>query len=299
MDPDAPQSGAPDSAPPASTPAAAASSAPSLLGGTGAPPAAPATPAPSWVNPDGTFAPGWLDRLGPELKGHPSLATVPTIEDLAKSYVHTKGMVGKKFQAPSESSTPEEVAAWRKTVGAPDTPEGYDIKMPDGFPADQWDGAAAAELGQIAHKHHLTPAAVKEVLALNEKQVQQGMAKLQAEDQAFKEAGMATLRKEWGTNFEQEAYAAKTFATAIGLNPNESLEFASPAFVLAMARGAKMVMGDRLVTSMPASLSGGIESRIQGIKESPEYRGDRGGEAQAAAQRQLHDLYKARQPAQA
>ena len=286
-------------APPvAAAPAAPAVATPSLLAGAPAVPAAApvaAPAAPAWVNADGTFAQGWLDKLGPDLKGNPALATVPTLEDLAKSYVHTKRLVGTKLQAPSESSTPEDVAAWRKTVGAPETPEGYGELRPDDFPADQWDGAAAGELTKIAHKHHMSPAALKEVVALHSAQVKAGVAKLEADDAAYKEAGMATLKKEWGTNFEQEAHAAKTFAKMIGLNPNENLEFASPDFVLAMARAAKMVMGDRLVAATPATLSGGIQSRIHAIRESPEYKGERGGEAQAAAQRQLHDLYNARQ----
>lgn len=271
----------------------------SLLGGDSTPAVvAPVTPAASaFVNADGTFAPGWLDTLGPELKGHAALATVPTLADLAKSYVATKSLVGKRLQAPSESSTPEEIANWRKTVGAPETPEGYGDLRPEEFPADQWDAATAGELAKIAHNHHLPASAVKDIIGLHANAVKAGLEKFQADEVAFKEAGLAALKKEWGTNFDQEAHAAKTFAKMLGLDPDKTMEFASPDFVLAMAKGAKMVAGDKLVAGAPPSLTASIESRIRDIQTSPEYRGERGQAAQEAAQTNLHALYNARQTA--
>lgn len=271
----------------------------SLLGGDGGQSAGEAAPvSPSYlVGSDGAFAPNWLDSLPPDLKGNPALTTVPTLADLAKSYVSTKSLVGKKFQAPSETSTPEEITAWRKNVGAPETPDGYGELRPEEIPAEMWDAATEGQLKAIAHKHSLPPSAVKDIIALHAATVKGGMEKFVADEAAYKETGLNTLKKEWGANFDQEAHAAKTFAEAIGLNPNETLDFASPSFVLAMARGAKLIMGDKIVAGAPATISGGIESRIRDIQGSPEYRGDLGQDAQMAAQSQLHNLYAAKSKA--
>ncbi len=276
----------------AGTPEAGAS----LLAGAPAASAAPAA-AVSFVNADGTFAPNWRDSLPPEFKDNPALTTVPTLADLAKSYVHTKGMVGKKLEAPGLDATPEAIGAWRKVVGAPETPEGYGELRPEDFPADQWDGATAGELAKIAHKHHLPPAAVKEIIGLHASQVKSGLEKFQTSEAEFKAAGVATLKKEWGADFDTQAHAAQTFAKAIGLDPGSTPDFASPQFVLAMARGAKLIMGDKMIPGAPVSLAGGIDSRIRDIQASPEYLGERGPEAQAAAQAQLHSLYSTRKPA--
>lgn len=272
----------------------------SLIGNAAAPaPVIPATPAaaPSYVNADGSFAPGWMDSLPDDLKGNAALTTVPTLADLAKSYVHTKTLVGKKLQAPSESSTPEEVAAWRKTVGAPETPEGYGELRPEDFPADQWDSATAGELAKIAHKHHLPASAVKDIIALHAGSVRTGLEKYQADEAAYKQAGIDTLKKEWGADFEHQAHTAATFAKMLGLDPGSTPDFASPQFVLAMAKGAKMILGDKMVAAPSPTLSGSIETRIRDIQNSPEYRGELGQQAQENAQATLHSLFNAKSAA--
>ncbi len=287
---------------PDETPAAAAAhdagANPSLLGGDVVQVPAVTPSAPSYlVGADGAFSPNWRDNLPPEFKDNPALTTVPNLPELVKSYIHTKGMVGKRMEAPGLDATPEAIAAWRKTVGAPDTPEGYGELRPEDFPADQWDGETAGQLAQIAHKHHLPPAAVKEIIGLHAAQVKAGMEKFQTGEAEFKAAGVAALRKEWGADFDAQAHAAQTFAKAIGLNPANTPDFASPEFVLAMARGAKLIMGDKMITGAPVGVAGGIDSRIRDIQASPDYMGERGEQAQQAAQAQLHNLLNSRQTA--
>lgn len=259
--------------------------------GTGAAPPAPVQPsAPqSIIGADGAFAPNWLESLPEDLRGKAALASVPTLADLAKSYVETKSLVGKKFQMPSESSTPEEIAAWRKNVGAPDTPEGYGELRPDDFPEDHWDKETAGQFAAIAHKHHLPPAAVKDIIGLHAGAVKASLAKLEAEENGWQETETAKLKQAWGQNFEAEAHAATTLVKALGLDPLNPI-FRNADLVQAMARGARMMMGDRLVTGQAPGIAGGIPARISDIRQSPEYLGQRGEEAQKLAQSQLHAL---------
>jgi hypothetical protein len=73
-----------------------------------------AAPAFSWANADGTLDPGWLDKLDGDLKGNASLRSIGTVQDLAKSYVATKQLIGKKLEAPGEGATPEQIAPGAK-----------------------------------------------------------------------------------------------------------------------------------------------------------------------------------------
>ena len=275
----------------------------SLLGGNPAVAAAAAPPAvaapvstgapQSIIGADGNFAPGWLDTLPEALRGNPSLTTVPSLAALAESYVATKGLVGKRMQPPAENATPQEVAAWRKTVGAPDTPEGYGELRPEDFPEAHWDKETAGQFAALAHKHHLPPGAVKDIIGLHANSVKASLGKLEAEENSWQETETAKLKQSWGTNFEAEAHAATTFVKALGMDPLNPV-FRNAEVVQAMARGAKMMMGDKLITGQAPGGAGGIEARIGDLQRSPEYLGQRGEEAQRLAQSQIHALMQAR-----
>ena len=101
------------------------------------------------------------------LKDNPSLKVFNSPEMLAKAYVDTKAMVGKKVTAPTDSSTPEEIAAWRKLVGAPNDPNEYGDLKPKDIPDELWDAGLSDKAKAIALKYHLPAAALKEFAALN------------------------------------------------------------------------------------------------------------------------------------
>jgi hypothetical protein len=153
-----------------------------------------------WLADDaGTFAPGWIERLPQDLRGNPSLASVPTIEALAKSYVATKALVGTKLEAPGEKATAEQIASWRKTVGAPEKIEGYlgeaKTLRPEGLPETLWRPEVEKKFLEVAHKHHLTPAAVKELFATHADSIK---AELVREARQAVQRGQARFRREHG-----------------------------------------------------------------------------------------------------
>src|SRR5688572_28096004 len=45
-----------------------------------------------WADENGIFSEKWFEKLPDELRGHASLKSIGTVQDLAKSYIHTKGM---------------------------------------------------------------------------------------------------------------------------------------------------------------------------------------------------------------
>jgi len=260
------------------------------------PPAA-ATPF-TWADESGKFSPGWLEKLGPDFKDNPTLSTLPSIDKLAKAYLDTKTLVGKKPAPPTETSTPEQIAEWRKLVGAPETPDAYGQLMPEGFQKELWNGDIEKAFTAVAHKHHLSPAAVREIAAL---QAQGTLATYEREVARAKEAldaGRADLKKEWGQDFDRRAAEAKMLATALGITEDDDIFTSRPDILKKLAAAAPTLLGqDRMITGLPVGVSGGLKERIDAIQQGPDYQGKNGFEKQRAAQAMLHQLMAAAKPA--
>lgn len=269
--------------------------------------AAPVTTAPattggtSWIKDDGTFGEGWQSKLPEDIRNADSLKVMGSFTDLAKSYVATKAMVGKKLEAPREDATPEQIAAWRKTVGAPDDVQGYygDAKTlrPDSVPEALWNADSEKAFLAIAHKHHLPVAAVKDILAFQGEITGQAVQQSEAEFAKFKEGQIATLRKEWGGEFDGNIELAKRVAQTVGLDPMTNEMFQKADVVQAFAKLGKLFSEDKIVKGDTGRMAGSIQDRVRDITDpksqsalARDYRGESGPERQAVAQKQLHEL---------
>lgn len=255
----------------------------------------------AWTKEDGTFSEGWADKLPDGLKGNASLKTIQSLPDLAKAFIETKGLVGKKLEMPGEGAAPEHVAAWRKTVGAPDKPEGYrgDAKTlkPESLPDELWNTDAEGKFLEIAHKHHLPPAAVKEILDFYGNSLIETAKAGQADAAKLVEAETAKLRQSWGDEFDKKVNDAKTLAHLAGLDPMSDPMFTSAVYVEAFAKLASLIAEDKLVTGETPSLRTTVADRIKDINDpksqsmiAREYRGEFGAQRQQAAQATLHQL---------
>ncbi len=270
-------------------------------GGTGAAAGSP------WFSDDtaGTFSPGWLERLDPDLRANPSLASVPTLKDLAKSYVATKALVGTKLEMPGEGATPEQVAAWRKTVGAPEKPEGYlgDAKTlrPETVPEAFWNPEVEKKFLEIAHRHHLTSAAVKEIIAYHGSSIKGSLDASQAQEGEVLTAELGKLRQDWGQEFDTNLNLASRVAATVGLKDSDPI-FTNAYVVQAFAKLGKLFSEDKLVQGENRGINGSVDDRIREITDpgstgalARDYRGENGSERQVAAQKQLHELMGARE----
>lgn len=265
--------------------------------------AAPAAPASSWTwaSEDGKFNEGWHDRLPDGLKSNPSLQTISSLPDLAKAYVETKSLVGKRMEMPGEGASPEQIASWRKTVGAPEKPEGYrgDARnlKPDALPDEMWNVDAEGKFLEIAHKHHLPPAAVKDILSFYGGSVIDSLKGSQADEAVMLQAETAKLQQQWGKEFDANIGAASRMAKTVGLDPQTDPIFTNARAVEAFAKMARLISGDKLISGEQTSMMSSGRERAQDITDpksqsviAREYRGEFGPDRQAAAQTQLHHL---------
>ena len=280
--PAAPAAGNPASPAPA-TPTPATTAAPSGL-------SAPWT----WAAEDGTFSQGWHDKLPDGLKGDPSLAVFQSLPQLAKAYKETKSMVGKRTAPPTDKSTPDEVAAWRALMGAPESPDDYGALKPDDIPDEMWSPEIEAEAKALAHKYHLPPSVLKEFAGLNVKGTKVAYEREIAAAKQALDSGRAKLRAEWGENFDRNKARALAVAGALGIPEDHSIFMDHPDILTKFAAGAQTFLGgDAIVGGAPIGAAGGIDSHIRAIQSSPEYQGKQGADAQRRAQAQLHQLYAA------
>ena len=259
-----------------------------------------------WIGEDGTFGANWQEKLPEDLRGNPSLKVLGNFTDLAKSYVATKAMIGKKLEAPGEGSTPEQIASWRKTVGAPDKPEGYlgeaKTMRPDTVPENLWNPEAEKAFLALAHKHHLPPAAVKEIIAFQAQSMEAQLRQSgEAETATLAQEG-AKLKQEWGKDYDKNLSMASRVAQTVGLDPATHPAFTSAEVVQAFAKMGKLLSEDKLITGGVEGINGSIAARAQDITDpkstsviAREYRGEFGPDRQAQAQKQFHELLAAQQ----
>jgi len=170
-------------------------------------------------------------------------------ESLAKSYQGLEQLLGKKAQAvfpPNDKSTPEEVSAYRKAVGVPDSPEGYNLKpetLPEGV---NWDESVAKRAAELAHKHNVPVSAMQEFMkfdmerAAMMQQAAAGMIDTQLE------SGRQELQKVYGDKFSEKIELARRAAVTVGVDPS-SHGFVDPQVVKAVVALAEKLSDDRLI----------------------------------------------------
>jgi len=229
--------------------------------GTAAPAAEPGAPKPGSGEP--VAKPDWL----PEKFWRDDKAD---IESLAKSYHGLEQLLGKKAHAvavPNEKSTPEEVAAYRKALGIPESPDKYDVKperLPEGV---AWDDATAKRVAEVAHKHNIPPSAVKELVALDIERagaMNAAAAKMLADRKA---AAVEDLRKTFGNELPTKLDLARRAAATAGIDPNDP-GFESPAMVKFAIWAAQQIADDKLVEGKATSASSS-QARARDIMVNP------------------------------
>jgi hypothetical protein len=210
----------------------------------------------------------------------------------------------RSSKRPARGATPEQIAQWRKTVGAPDKPEGYygETKSlrPESVPAEYWDPNSEKQFLDIAHKHSLPPAAVKDILDYYGGNIAKSLTASQEQQGAILQQEGAKLKQAWGGEYDGNLALAKRVAETVGLDPNTHPIFTTADGVQAFAKFGKLLSEDKLVKGDNQGINGSITAKIQDITDlkstsqlAREYRGEFGPERQASAQSVYHQLLKA------
>lgn len=123
-----------------------------------------------WIKSDYSFDHKALERLPDHLKGlKPTLERSKSLEDFLVTFQNQNMLVGKKALAPLPADAPEAVRLERKQLidtinGVPPAPKDYGITRPQDFPEEHWNQPLADKATAWAHKHSVSPAAMKELV---------------------------------------------------------------------------------------------------------------------------------------
>ena len=230
----------------------------------------PTQPSTGYVNADGTFADGWTNNLPEDSAAYKdTLSKYKSVPDMAKALANANALIGKKLGVPNEKSSPEEVAAFRRAMGVPDSLDDYKLApetLPEGM---TWNDDMAKPYAEIAHKHGIPPGAMKELVAQHAKTEMFKMEAIQATFEKQRTEAVGTLQREWGNDFDKNIGLAKQAAKIAGVNSN-SHGFSDPEVVRGFVRMAQMMSEDKVGRSM-----GGTEfmtgaARAKDIMSNPD-----------------------------
>lgn len=218
---------------------------------------APADNAPPVATPPADAAPppaDWRASLPAEIRDAPGLAKFNDPAALAKSYIEAEKLIGRKgVPIPGENATPEEQAAFRAALGVPETPDAYELKAPEGVPAEVWDADNAKAFAAEAHKLGLTPAQAQGLAAWQAARVAElvGKAGLEPDGRTFEEV----LQAEWGQQFDAKMDLAKRAVKEFGADEATLAAFEAKAGGAAMVRMFAAI-GEKMAEDRPAGMGG-------------------------------------------
>lgn len=302
----APTEGAPSSPAPAATPAAESPPAAPFLAGKEAPAAAepPATPSHFFgdhVQKDGKFQEGWTNSISekfPALAN--SLMRYDTEEAAFQGLDNALRLIGKKqtgVSFPKAGASPDEIAAFRKDAGVPETADGYTLKpetLPDGV---AWDDASAKAMAEVFHANHIPGGAAKAMVEAHLSTLA-AQAKQQADAAAGKLSELVQqttdqMRQEWGGDFDTRLTANQDFiAVRLGeeamADPALQYALSHPALVRIVDEARRAGREQSLPGVNGAAATGSMSPGQQAaeiIKQNPRYNQD------PALSRQVMDLF--------
>jgi hypothetical protein len=228
----------------------------------------------SYVQADGSFVQDWTSKLPEDLApARDSLGRFKNVEDLVRAYDGANKLVGRKgVILPTKDSSPEEIASFNKTMGVPETPEGYmesvrPGEMPEGV---TWSDEIAKSYFEVAHQHHVPASAMKDLIGLHLKQREFEQQAAQQQIMENKQKGLRQLRSIWGADFDRNLGIAQRAAALTGVDPN-SYGWRDTEVVKAFVRLANMMGDDRLVSpggSLPVGKAD-LKSRAMDIMRNP------------------------------
>jgi hypothetical protein len=258
----------------------------------GAAPATPPAPVPepSGAGGEADWRSAWSEALKLDDKVRARLDRFNAPHDVFNSYLSLEQKLSdsRAVRVPGADATPEDIAAWNKARGVPDTPDGYkvEVAVPDGLTLQDGDKAFLKGMTERLHKAGADPRMVNEAHAIFYEQAAEAAAQRLATEQAAAERTEQVLQKEWGRQYKENVAWAVAAAKQFGLEQtveqvrleDGTLLGDHPEFIKAMAKIGRMNAEDPLFLEAAGKGTGqGIEERKAAlmqlrISDPPKYQ---------------------------
>lgn len=230
--------------------------------------------------------PSWVADLPEELRTNPTLASFKGNDwkdvgpVLAKSYVESRAMIGKKaYDLPKDDWKPEQWSEWHKALGVPESPDKYGTPPEDLITKAGIDKETLKAAQKRFHELGLTPRQVKGIMdewylptaatGSELKAKQQEQERLESAQKLNDE-----LNQLYGDRKDAKLGLVKAFLSKFG--GNELVEWADktgagndPGFVKTLIKAGEVLIEDSARRGQSGSLgSGGVkEEALQAIIE--------------------------------
>lgn len=159
----------------------------------------------------------WRAKVaGEDAKELSRLQRMGSPADVWKAYraLEAKISSGQLKSAPKADATPEELAAWRKDNGLPDTPEGYTPQLPNGMVPGEAEMPLINGFQKTAHELGMTPDQFNKTLSWYFAEQDAAKAAAFEADRSFRSTAEDALRAEWGPAYRAEVRGIANFMEA-------------------------------------------------------------------------------------
>lgn len=187
---------------------------------------APTTPPPTYFGSDGALSEGWQGTLDESLREDSTLKRFNNVNDLAKSYVSVRGMVGKDTIAvPTDTSPKDEWDSYHLAGGRPSTVADYNLKTPDGFPEEL--ATQAFPEGRIAKWQErffeggVSQKAADSFIAEFAQDILADYQTVLNDEKTARDALVAGLAKDWGGAYDQNKHLSDMALTEMAAGDME------------------------------------------------------------------------------
>lgn len=153
------------------------------------------------------------EMLPPDLQAEKEFDNYKDVASLAKAHLETKRYASKlrneRAVIPGEKSTPEEIAAFRKAIGVPENPEGYELPIPEFPQGMEFDAERTKKYSQLAHSKGIPKEAFQSIYNefINDQKASYEAQVKSIND--LREKTTSELKKEWtGNKFDSNLQKA-------------------------------------------------------------------------------------------
>lgn len=227
----------------------------------------------SVIGDDGKFKQNWADNLPDALKpAKNELGKYADPEQLLLGHWNKAQMLGrqKEVKPPLPDAKPEEIAAWKKAIGAPESPDGYKFEKPANLPEGmQWDDATVKNFAKVAHELHLTPYQASKLaeydLAQKQSMIQAGQGII-AESRTKAES---ELKAEWGDNFSRNIETVKSLVLKGKGDPMDPEIGNNPKLLKLLLNFSSAFKEDKLIEPSGPSTSLRGEDAVRDVMTNP------------------------------
>jgi hypothetical protein len=199
-----------------------------------------------------TFREGWFnDVKDSSLDPYRSMAAqFKDLPSMLKSMHDTKAALSQRTEGmvriPGKDATPDEISAYHRAIGVPESPDKYQIQPPTQLPEGvEFRPEALTQFAEFAHKAGIPNEVANQLIAFQAQVESAEVTRLKSEHDAAVQAQEKQLQQEWGGQWEQKNMLAKRAADTVGLGADHPA-LANADIRKAMARVADLISEDKL-----------------------------------------------------